>query len=166
MLRKAHLAKIRNLGRERGVELGELTKSLAENLNWRSPERDEIAVEISEAFVRRHVGDGSGRLARPRETFGVTPQDRLARALDALFEIGIANCARLNKVDPTTEERLEQLFEPKIGLERPGRSALELDEEIEIAARRIEIIARRRAEKVEAAHVEAAAQMPQFLSTR
>lgn len=77
-----NLAKIRNLGRERCVESGELTKSLAENLKLALHRRaqDEIAVEISEAFARRHVGDGSGRLARvPDETFGVTPQ-RSARA--------------------------------------------------------------------------------------
>ena len=47
-----------------------------------------------------------------------------------------------------------------------GRYGLELDEEIEIAARRIEILARRRAEKVEPPHVETAAQFPQFLAVR
>ena len=77
-----NLAKIRNLGRERDVESSELTKSLAENLKLALHRRaqDEIVVEISEAFAGRHVGDGSGRLARvPDETFGVTPQ-RSARA--------------------------------------------------------------------------------------
>jgi len=57
-------------------------ESLAENFELALHRRaqDEIAVEISEVFGRRHVGDGSGRLARvPDETFGVTPQ-RSARA--------------------------------------------------------------------------------------
>ena len=64
-----NLAKIRNLGRKRCVEPGELTKSLAENLKLALHRRaqDEIVVEISEAFAGRHVGDGSGRLARVRD---------------------------------------------------------------------------------------------------
>jgi hypothetical protein len=101
-----NLAKIRNLGRERCVESGELTKSLAENLKLALHRRaqDEIAVEISEAFaaVMSAMARAASRASQMR-LLGSRLKDRLARALDALFEVGIANRARLNKVDPTAE---------------------------------------------------------------
>src|SRR3984957_11808613 len=101
-----------------------------------------------------------GRLFRSRF------KDGLARPLDALLEIGIANRARLDKVDATAEQRLKRLFEAEKGLERQrlGRPRIELDQEIKIAARRVEIVTRRRAEQVKAADVEPATQFPQFLS--
>jgi hypothetical protein len=75
---------------------------------------------------------------------------------------------RLDKVDAAAEQRLKRLFKAEKGLERhgPRRGAVELNEKIKIAARQIEIVARRRAEQVEAAHMEPAAQFSKFLSTQ
>ena|SRR5208337_3434741 len=90
---------------------------------------------------------------------------RLPRLLDARLQVRIAHRARLDEVDAAAEQRPERLLEPEKGLERQRlrRAALEFDEEIEIAPRRDEISARRRAEEVEPSHVEAAAQFLQFL---
>jgi hypothetical protein len=44
------------------------------------------------------------------------------------------------------------------------RAALELDDEIQVAASGVEIAARGRAEQVEPVHVETAAECPQFLA--
>ena len=63
----------------------------------------------------------------------------------------------VDKIDAPRQQGFQRRFEVQKAREFVFRRG-ELDQEIEIAARRIEIAARRRAEHVEAAYVEAAAQ--------
>ena len=100
-----NLARIRNLGRGRCVESGELTKSLAENLKLALHRRAQDELSKSAKLlpaVMSAMARAASRASQMR-LLGSRLKDRLARALDALFEVGIANRARLNKVDLTTE---------------------------------------------------------------
>jgi len=96
------LAEIGNLGRERRVEAGELTQSLAGNLELALDRRaqDDITVEICESFacVMAAIAFAASR-ASQRRLLGSRFKDRLPRALDARFQIGVAHRARLDEID-------------------------------------------------------------------
>ena len=66
----------------------------------------------------------------------------------------------------SAQTEFKRVLQAEIGVEIAARRfRLELDEEIEIAMLRVEVAARRRAEQVEPAHAETAAQGSQFLAT-
>src|SRR3984957_13261559 len=137
--------------------------------NWRSTAERRTRSLSKSAKLLPAVISAIALAASPashRRLFRSRLKNGLARPLDALFEVRIANRARLDKIDATAEQRLKRLFEAEKGLERQrlGRPRIELDQEIKIAARRVEIVTRRRAEQVKAADVEPATQFPQFLS--
>src|SRR5690348_1154943 len=86
-------------------------------------------------------------------------------AFDALTEIGIADRGGGDQIRGPAEELLQSLLETEEGIDvGAGLQRFELDQEIEIAARRIEIVARCRAEHIEPPYMEAAAQVLQFLA--
>ena len=93
-------------------------------------------------------------------------KDRLPRAVDTRFEIGIAYGAWLNEIDWVSKQRFERLLEAKIGLERErvGMPAIEFDQKVDVVLFEVETATRGRAKKIEPPHMKAAAQRPQFLT--
>src|SRR5580658_2875930 len=87
--------------------------------------------------------------------------------LHAFAEIWIPDRRGGDQVHWRAEELLQRFLEAEKGVGvGAGRHRLEFDQEIEIAVLGVEILARRRAEKVEPPYVELSAQFPQFLAVR
>src|SRR5215469_10376140 len=107
--------------------------------------------------------------ASHNSAFGSRFKDRLPGGLDARLEVRVADGTCFNEIDRTTEQLLQCFFEVEISAERhcPWIAAVELDQKIQIAARRIEIAAAGgRAEQVEPANMKAPAQCPQLGSAK
>src|SRR5882672_8912420 len=73
--------------------------------------------------------------------FGSRFKNRFPRRVDAGLEIGVPQRAGLHEIDGAAEQRFEAVFQAQIGFERErfGMAAVELDQEIDIAAHRVEI---------------------------
>src|SRR5208282_1548711 len=137
--------------------------------NWRSTaERKTISRSKSAKVlpaVITAMAFAASRASHNRP-LGSRCKNRLPRTLDARLHIRVTKRARLDEIDAAAEQCFKRLFEPEIALERPRvrRVGIELDEEIEIAPRRVEIAVRCRPENIEPPHAEAAAQVLQFLT--
>src|SRR5690348_8704419 len=83
---------------------------------------------------------------------------------DALTKIGIADRGGGDQIHGPAEQLLQSLLEAEEGVDiGAGLQGLELDQKIDIAARRIKVcLTRRRAEYFQPPHAEAAAQVSQF----
>src|SRR5580704_3661277 len=82
----------------------------------------------------------------PGELSGLPLKDRLLRAFNTRFEIGIPHGTRLDEVDRTTERLFQRFSESEVGVERMlRRTAVEFDQKIDVAVLGIEVAARGRA---------------------
>ncbi len=130
--------------RKRRIPAIELIERLAADLELalHCGAQDEIGIEIRKLLpaVMSAIAVTAAR-ASQRRLFASRLKDGLTCPLDAFLEIGIANCARLDKVDIAAEQRFKRLLEVEKGLERQRlwRRGVELHQEVEIAARRVEI---------------------------
>src|SRR5580658_7828257 len=118
---------------------------------------------MASAASRMSSRSAASRQPAPERSGGI---NRFRAGQDMPFaDIIVAGFDRLavDKIDPPRQQGFQRLLEIQKAREF-GFLRGELDQEIEIAARRVEIAPRRRAEHVEAAHVEAAAQRRQLLA--
>jgi len=141
------LAKIGDLLRHRGISPRQLRECFADDLELPFDRRSQnnVPLEIGEGLVGRNNDDHASGIVRvPQQAFRLTPQRRALASFDARLEIGIAHRGGLDEIDRAAQQILKGLLEAKIRLQgkRVGMTAIELDQEIDIASLRVEIAAR------------------------
>jgi hypothetical protein len=68
-------------------------------------------------------------------SFGVFGDiDGLARLIDRFDEVRVAQGSGRNQVDSSAQQRSERFLQAEIAVEKSGRIAIELDQEVKIAA--------------------------------
>jgi hypothetical protein len=104
---KSHdLAEIGNSRPKQRIQAIESIERLSQNLElaFNGGPQNEIIVEIREGFAGGELRmAAAASLASHSRVLGSRLKDGLARPLNALLQIGIANRARLEEVDATAE---------------------------------------------------------------
>src|SRR5436190_8897595 len=83
--------------------------------------------------------------------------------LDGLPEVGVLDGRPDDEIDGPAQQQLERFEQAEVGIGvLPWRKSLEVDQKVEIAPLRVEVVARRRAEQRQAAHVMTPAELGQL----
>ena len=78
------------------------------------------------------------RKTTPVPVFYLSCIEHLARRLNRLEKVGIADRHRLNKIHGASEERLKRLEKSEVAIRvPPGRNAVKLHQEIQVAGHRV-----------------------------